>query len=78
MSLYTIVSRKFTHVLIKKQLESRQRQLGKTAVVKAGAYNVSMDRKRTVYKLEAGKITFFEKRVQAGRSNAFRISRAYL
>ena len=65
------MSRKFTRVLIKKQLESRQRQLGKTAVVKAEAYTVSMDRKTTVYKLEAGKITFFEKRVQAVHSNTF-------
>ena len=65
------MSRKFTGVLVKKQLESRQRQLGKTAVVKAGAYIVSMDRKTTVYGLEAGKIAFFEKRVQAVHSNAF-------
>ena len=53
------------------QLGSRQRQLGKTAVMKAGAYIVSMDRKTTVYGLEAGKIAFFEKRVQAVHSNAF-------
>ena len=53
---YTIVLRKFTCVLVKKQLESR---LGKTAVIKAGAYVVSMDRKTTKYGLEAGKITFF-------------------
>ena len=52
------MSRKFTRVLVKKQLESRQRQLGKTVVVKAGAYIVSMDRKTTVYGLEAGKIAF--------------------
>ena len=71
ISPYTIVSRKFTRVLAKKQLESRQRQLGKTAVVKAGAYIVSMDRNTTVYGLEAGKIAFFEKRVQAVHSNAF-------
>ena len=71
MSPYTIVLRKFTRVLVKKQLGSRQRQLGKTAVIKAGAYIVSMDRKTTVYGLKAGKITFFEKRVQAVRSNAF-------
>ena len=71
MSPYTIVSRKFTCVLVKKQLGSRQRQLGKTAVIKAGAYNVSMDRKTTVYRLEAGKIAFFEKHVQAVHSNAF-------
>ena len=71
MSLYTAVSRKLTHVLVKKQLESRQKQLGKTAVVKAEAYIVSMDRKTTVYRLEAGKIVFFEKRVQAVHSNVF-------
>ena len=39
--------------------------------MKAGAYIVSMDRKTTVYGLEAGKIAFFEKRVQAVHSNAF-------
>ena len=59
------MSRKFTRVLVKKQLGSWQRQLGKTAVVKVGAYIVSMDRKTTVYGLEAGKISFFEKRIQA-------------
>ena len=32
---------KWTHVLAKRQLESRQRQLGKTAVVKGRAYIVS-------------------------------------
>ena len=63
MSPYTIVSRKFTHVHVKKQFGSRQRQLGKTVVVKAGAYIVSMDRKTTAYGLEAGKIAFFGKRV---------------
>ena len=57
------MSHKFTRVLVKKQFVSRQRQLGKTAVVKAGAYIVSMDRKTTVYELEAGKIAFFGKRV---------------
>ena len=30
MSLHTIVLRKFTRVLVKKQLGSQQRQLGKT------------------------------------------------
>ena len=65
------MSRKFTCVLVKKQLDSRKRQLGKTAVVKAGAYIVSMDRKTTIYGLEAGKFTFFEKCIQAVHSNAF-------
>ena len=54
---------KLTRVLVKRQLESRQRQLGKTAVVKVGAYIVSIGRKTTVYRLEAGEITFFWKRV---------------
>ena len=71
MSPYTIVLRKFTRVLVIKQLESRQRQLGKTVVVNAGAYIVSMDRKTIAYRLKAGKIRFFEKRVQAVDSNAF-------
>ena len=70
MSLYTLLH-KFTRVLVKKQLQSRQTQLGKTAVIKAGVYIVSMDRKTTVCELEAGKITFFEKLVQAVHSNAF-------
>ena len=65
------VSRKLTSVLVKKQLESRQKQLGKTAFVKAEAYIVCMDRKTTVYGLEAGKITFIEKRVQAVHRIAF-------
>ena len=66
------MSRKF----IKKQLGSWQKQLEKTAIVKAGAYIVSMDRKTTVYGLEAGKIDFFEKHIQAVHSNA--ISQACL
>ena len=39
---------------------SRQRQLERTAVVKVGAYIVSIDKKTTVYKLEAFEIAFFE------------------
>ena len=58
MSLYTIVSCKLTHALVRKQLGSRKRQLGKTAVVKVRAYIVSMDRKTTVYRLETGEVTF--------------------
>ena len=38
-------------LIVKKQLESHQRQLGKTVVVKTGAYIVSMDRKTTIYGL---------------------------
>ena len=51
---------KWTRVLVKRQLESWQRQFEKTAVVKAGAYIVSIDRKTTVYRLEACEIAFFE------------------
>ena len=55
---------KLTRVLVKRQLKSHQRQLGKTAVVKVRAYIVSIDRKTTVYRLEAGEIAvFFWKRV---------------
>ena len=38
-------------LIVKKQLGSHQRQMGKTAVVKTGAYIVSMDRKTAVYEL---------------------------
>ena len=50
---------KSTCVLVKRQLESWQRQLEKTAVVKVWAYVVSIDKKETVYKLEAFEIAFF-------------------
>ena len=59
VAMYTIMSRKFIRAFVKKQLGDRQRQLGKTAVVKAGSYIVPMDRKTTVYRLEAGKIVLF-------------------
>ena len=78
MSPYTIVSRKFTRVLVKKQLESRQRQLGKTAVVKAEAYIVSMDEKTTVYGPKTGKTVFFENASKLSIATCSRISRACL
>ena len=56
MSPYTVVLRKIDLCFCKKSL---QRQLERTAVVKAGAYIVSIDKKETVYKLEACEITFF-------------------
>ena len=59
MSPYTIVSRKIDSCSCKRQLESRQRQLETTAVVKAGAYIVSIDKKKTVHKLEACEIAVF-------------------
>ena len=69
MSPYTIVSRKMD---TKRQLESWQRQLQKTAVVKVGAYIVSIDRKTTVYRLEACEIAFFDKGVPScSYSNPF-------
>ena len=63
--------RKLTCVLVKRQLESRQRQLGKTAVVKAEAYIVSIDRKTTIYRLEAGEILFFRNVYRDVHSNTF-------
>ena len=51
---------KSTHALVKRQLESQQRQLERAAVVKVGAYIVSIDEKTTAYKLEACEIAFFE------------------
>ena len=69
MSPYTIVLRKIDSCSCKRQLESRKRQLEKTAVVKAGAYIVSIDKKTTVYKLEACEIAFFEMRAVVVHSN---------
>ena len=51
---------KSTRTLVKRQLESQQRQLERAAVVKVGAYIVSIDEKTTAYKLEACEIAFFE------------------
>ena len=69
MSMYTIVLHKFTCVL---QLGSWQRQLGKTVVIKVGAYLVVMDRKTTVYELKANKMCFLGgKCIQAVHSNMF-------
>ena len=50
---------KLAYALVEKQLESRQRQLGKTAVVRVRAYIVSIDRKTTVHRLEAGETVLF-------------------
>ena len=69
------MSRKFTRVLVKQQLG---RQLEKTAVVKAGAYIVSMDRETTVCRLEAGKIAFLKNAYKLAIATCSRISRACL
>ena len=61
---------KLSRVLVKRQLESRQRQLERTATVKAKGYTVSIDKKTTVYKLEAWEIAFFENVCLAVHSNA--------
>ena len=53
MTLYTIALHKLKVFFAKKQLESLPSQLGKTALVKTGAYIVSRDRNTTVYRLEA-------------------------
>ena len=72
------MSRKFTHILVKKKLESRQRQLGKTAVVKVEVYIVSMDKKTTVYGPKAGKTAFFENVYKLSIATCSRISRVCL
>ena len=59
MPPYTIVLHKIDSCSCKRQLESRQRQLEKTAEVKVGAYIVSIYKKETVYKLEACEIAVF-------------------
>ena len=61
MTLYTIVVlHKIETCFAKRQLESRLRQLGKTALVKTGAYIVSIDRKTTMYRLKACEIAFLK------------------
>ena len=54
----------------KKAVQKSQRQLEKTAVVKTGAYNVSIDRKTPVYRLEACEIAFLKTHALAVHSNA--------
>ena len=76
--VYIIILYKFIHVLNKKQLGSRQRELGKTAVIKAGAYIVSMDRKTTVYGLEAGKIMVLKNVYKLSTATRSRLSLACL
>ena len=50
---------KWKRVFAKRQLESRLRQLGKTALVKQGL-TLSVDRKTTVYRLKACEIAFLK------------------
>ena len=66
MQSATFVLREFTSVFMKKQLRSRQRQLGKTAAIKAGA-SLCLWTEIQPYGLEAGKIAFFLK-------NAYKLS----
>ena len=58
MSPYTIVLCKNDSCSCKKA--TRKSAKTKTAVVKAWAYIVSVDRKTTVYRVEACEIAFFE------------------
>jgi len=67
MSPYTIVLRKIDSCSCKK---AARKSLEKTAVVKAGSYIVSIDKKTPVYKLEACEIAFIETRALAVHSNA--------
>ena len=63
---------KSTRVLVKK-LESWQRQMGKTTVIKAGAYIMSIDRKTTVYRLEACESRFLKNMYQMSIATRSRI-----
>ena len=63
-----------TRVLAKRQLESHQRHLEKTAAVKAEANVVSIGRKTTVYRLEAGESRFLETRTMMSIATRSRIS----
>ena len=67
MSPYTIVLLKHFCVFVERQLESQQKSFEKTVGVKVGAYIVSIDRKTTVYRLEACEIVLN----QAVHSNVF-------
>ena len=67
MSLYTIVLRKIDSCSCKKAA----RNSAKTAVVKVGAYIVFIDKKTTVYKLEAYELPFLKTRALAVHSNVF-------
>ena len=59
-------------VVVKKQLESQQRQLGKALAVKTGAYIMSVNRKTTVYGLETCESRFLKNaHVPAVHSNTF-------
>ena len=60
MSPHTIVLRKIDSCSCKKAARKSAKTVGKTAAVKGGAYIVSIDKKTTVYKLEACEIAFFE------------------
>ena len=65
MPPYTIVLRKIDSCSCKKAARKSE----KTAVVKVGAYIVCIDKKETVYKLEASEIAFFETRAFTVHSN---------
>ena len=71
MSPYTIVLHKIDSCSCKRQLESRQRQLEKTAVVKAGTYIVSIDKKKPYINWKLVKLPFLQTRALAVHSNAF-------
>ena len=70
MSLYTIVLRKIDTCLVKKQLESRQDSWERQWLGNRGL-TLCLDKKTTIYGLEAGKIVFFGNMYHGIHSNAF-------
>ena len=80
MSSYTIMLRKIDSCSCKKAVrklaktagkDSWKRQLEKTAVVKAGAYIVSIDKKKPYTNWKLVKLSFLQTRALAVHSNAF-------
>ena len=72
VSVYYCVH-KFTCVLVKMQLASQQRHLGKTVVVQVGAF-IAIDRKTTDMDLKQVKSQFFKHLYKLFIATLFRIS----
>ena len=71
MSPYTIMLCKIVSCCCKKAARKSAKTVGKTAVVKVGAYIVSIDKMVTIYKLEACEIDFLQTHALAVHSNTF-------
>ena len=70
MSPYAIMLSKFTRLHVTKHLESQQTVRKDSGYIVGGLHCVN-GQKNILYRLKAGKIVFFEKRLQAVHSNTF-------